>query len=248
MMSRMTRALAFLTFTGISLTTTWAQQPALDSLNLNSNQAPAAPAPSPAPVATSDASTTQLREALQLMQNGQLDEALAKVNAVIQSAPNSPDGYGLRGTIYSKKKMWTQSTQDFQKVLALTPNSVPARFNLAELNFMQKLYDQARPGFLDLETDADLGDLATYKVFLCDLYGGHDAIAKQEFDAFNDKGTGASYYFGNAAWFLYHHQTEDARGWLVSASHIFAPAKLNLYSSSLIDLGYLPLPPAPAAN
>jgi Tfp pilus assembly protein PilF len=218
-----------------------AQQPALEPLN--TNLAPAIPS---VPAASPDKSvTTTLREALQFMNQGKLDDALNKANAAILVAPQDPDAYGVRGTIYSQKKQNELALADFQKVLQLTPKYAPAKFNIAELSFRQKLYDQARPGFVELEQDPDLGDLATYKVFLCDLYAGHDDVAKRELDAFNQIGSNASYYFSNAAWSLYHHQIEDARGWLTSASHIYAPQKLNLFSSSLFDLGYLPLPPPP---
>jgi hypothetical protein len=67
-------------------------------------------------------------------------------------------------------------------------------------------------------------------------------LAKKELDAINTKGDDASYYFGNAAWDLYHKNTEDARQWLVSASHIYDTKKFSTYGESLNYLGYLPLP------
>jgi hypothetical protein len=107
---------------------------------------------------------------------------------------------------------------------------------------MQKQYDVARPGFVLLEKDPDMGDFASYKVFLCDLFGGHEAAARKELDVFNDVMGNPSYYFANAAWSLVHKNIEDARSWLVSASHIYPPQKNAYYAQSLRDLGYLPLP------
>jgi len=224
----------------------YAQQP-----NFNTNltsitpASPASPDPSSAAPTPDNGVTTILREALQLMSAGKLDDALNKVNEAIQTAPNDPDSYGVRGTIYSQKKQWDLAVKDFQKVSEIDPKNMPAKFNIAEVNFRQKLYDQARPGFVALELDPELGDLATYKVFLCDLFGGHEDMAQRELDAFNKVGSNASYYFANAAWFLYHKQTEDARSWVVSATNIYASQKVGLFSASLFDLGYLPLPPPP---
>jgi len=116
------------------------------------------------------------------------------------------------------------------------------KFNLVEVHFMQKQYDQARPGFVALERDPDMGDFALYKVFLCDLFGGHMDVAKKELDVFNDTMGNPSYYFANAAWSLAHNHVEDARSWLLSASRIYPPRKNMYYSQSLRDLGYLPLP------
>ncbi len=59
--------------------------------------------------------------------------------------------------------------------------------------------------------------------------------------AFNDAGTHASYYFANVAWNLVHNQPDDARKWLASAANIYPARKQAIYSSMLIEMGYLPL-------
>jgi hypothetical protein len=107
---------------------------------------------------------------------------------------------------------------------------------------MQKQYDAARPGFVALESDPDMGDFASYKVFLCDLFGGHEAAAKKELDVFNVAMENPSYYFSNAAWDLVHKNLDDARSWLLSASRIYPLQKNTYYAQSLRDLGYLPIP------
>ena len=81
---------------------------------------------------------------------------------------------------------------------------------------MQEQYDAARAGFAALEKDPivktqpDMGDFAAYKVFLCDLFGGHQAQAKKELDVFNDIMGNPSYYFCNAAWDLVSKRTSMA--------------------------------------
>jgi hypothetical protein len=42
-----------------------------------------------------------------------------------------------------------------------------------------------------------------------------------------------------------HKNTDDARGWITSAIRIFPPNENKFYAQSLLDLGYLPLPPVP---
>jgi hypothetical protein len=138
--------------------------------------------------------------------------------------------------------MFAEAEADFNAAYKINPNNVVIKFNLSELKFMQKHYDEARTGFLPLQKDPDMGDFATYKVFLCDLFGGHEDVAKSELDAINDKGDDASYYFANAAWDLVHKKTDDARSWLASAAHIFDAKKFSTYGESLRYLGYLPLP------
>jgi len=207
------------------------------------------PAPNSPPVSAipdqppADPVTLLLRQAFQLVQQKQFDAALDKVNAALQVAPKNSDAYGLRGNIYAQKGLWDQAWKDYHAALQFDGKNTKMRFNLAEIDFMQKKYDDARPGFLALEEDSDFGDLAAYKVFLCDLFGGHEELAAKELDAFNQVGSNASYYFANATWSLYHHKTEDGRGWLTSAVSIYALNKFKLYATSLVELGYLPLPP-----
>ena len=206
------------------------------------------PAINPTPASSSPAQipavqvTLLLPQALQLVEQGRLDAALDKLNAIIQAEPKNPDAYALRGTIYAEKKLWDQAEKDFQTVLLLDDNNVHIKFNLAEIEFKQKKYETARPGFFVLRQDPDVGDLATYRVFLCDLFGGHEDVAAEELDAFNRVGSNPSYYFANVAWSLYHHKMEDARDWLKSAVDIYAPYKIKSYAACLFDLGYLPIP------
>jgi tetratricopeptide (TPR) repeat protein len=191
-----------------------------------------------------DAARAKIVDAVKKMNQtpSDIDGALAALSQAIQLKPDSVFAYQLRGSLYTQKKAFPQAEADFNNAYKLDPDNVVIKFNLSELKFMQKDYDQARTGFVPLQKDADMGDFAMYKVFLCDLYAGHEAVAKSELNAINDKGDDASYYFSNAAWDLYHKNIEDARTWLVSASHIYDPKKFTTYGATLRYLGYLPLP------
>ena len=223
-----------------------AQQPAAAPAT-----APATNAPAPAPVpltpdqVQANAIADQMRDILKLIQDKNLDAAQDKLSASIKQYPKVASFYFVRATIYSNKSQLPEAEQDFQMAHQLEPDNVVVKFNLAEIKFMQKQYDAARTGFVLLQSDPEMGDLANYKVFLCDLFGNHEDVAKGELDAFNKAGSKPSYYFGNAAWDLFHKNIEDARAWLVSASHIYAPQKNEFYASSLRELKYLPLPPPP---
>jgi Tfp pilus assembly protein PilF len=222
-----------------------AQQPGAAPPATNGPVTTSAPAGATADEMRPDEITDILNDAIHFLAQGQPDAALDKVNLAIRLAPQDPDSYGLRAGIYAHKQLWPEAEKDYQKVLEIDATNSPAKFDLAEIKFKQKHYDKARSDFLALEKDDDLGDLASYKVFLCDLAGGHIDAAGKELDAFNQVGGNASYYFANVAWSLYHHKTEEGRGWLSSAIQIYAQDKVNSYSISLEDLGYLPLPQPP---
>jgi tetratricopeptide (TPR) repeat protein len=204
---------------------------------------PVAPPPGPPADATpADPAVPQLKKAYEALTKKDLDGALTTVDQAVKDNPKSFAALTLRGMIYSQKKQWTSSEADFNAALVLDPTNVVVKFNLGEIKFVQKDYDGARARFQPLMADHVMGDFASYKVFLCDLFGNHEDQAKKELDVFNAAESHPSYYFGNAAWALYHKNTEDARSWLTSAGNIYQPSKNQFYAASLKDLGYLPLP------
>jgi Tfp pilus assembly protein PilF len=231
----------------------------LTAAQAQTNAAPPAPAPAASPATTNAATADeakaaenmrQLRIASEKAHAGDTDGAIAQINAVLQNDPRNVAAFSLRAQIYNQKKQWDQAANDYQAAHLLDPTNPIINFNIGEVKFERKMYDDARADFVALQSDksTDIGDLSSYKVFLCDLFGGHEDVAAKELDAFNQVGSKASYYYSNAAWSLYHHKTEDARSWLASASHIYSPNKNSLYGTTLAEMGYLPLPPPPPAQ
>jgi Tfp pilus assembly protein PilF len=185
-----------------------------------------------------------LKKAYQLVNKQDLDGALTIVDEAVRNNPKSFAALTLRGMIHSQKKQWTSAEADFNAALALDPTNMVVKFNLGEIKFVQKDYAAARTRFQALTTDPVMGDFASYKVFLCDLFGGHEDQAKKELDGWDEE-TGPSFFFGKAAWDLVHKNTDEARSYLTSAQSIFPASKNQFYAASLRDLGYLPLPPPP---
>ena len=184
----------------------------------------------------SDEASRKIQQALVLLEQKQPDAAMAKVNAALEIAPNNAAAHALRGRIYAQRENWEEAVSDYQTALQFDDKNAQVRFDLAQIEFTQKKYDAARTAFFVLRQDPDLGDLATYKVFLCDLFGGHDDEAGRELAVFNQAGSNASYYFANAAWSLHLQKRADALGWLKSAQYIYPPEKFKLYADGLIQL------------
>jgi Tfp pilus assembly protein PilF len=215
-----------------------------------------APAPASAPVGNStltgptEGAQKLIAEAIKKMNANDVDGALRSLSQAITLNPNATGAFVLRASIYCQKKQWAQAEDDFKTAARIAPTNIVLKFNLVEVKFMQGLYDVARPGFVNLTKDPDviknspeMVDFASYKVFLCDLLGGHLPQAQKELDVFNDTMGNPSYYFSNAAWDLVHKKDiNDAREWLLSASRIYTPEKNAYYAQSLRTLGYLPIP------
>jgi len=234
-----------------------AQQPATAS---NQASAPAAatgqaPAPSlsaskPALISTGEAARKLIADGIAKRDANDLEGALICLSQAIKLSPNTTGAFVLRASIYCQKKQWSQAEADFKSAAELAPTNVVLKFNVVEVKFMQGQYDAARAGFLALQKSPDVAkaqpemvDFAAYKVFLCDLFGGHQAQAKKELDVFNDVMSNPSYYFSNAAWDLVvKKDINGARDWLLSASRIYRLEKNDFYAQSLRALGYLPIP------
>jgi Tfp pilus assembly protein PilF len=199
-----------------------------------------------APDVKVDPASQAIGEAMAAMDKGDLDGAIAKLTDAINANPKLSGPYVFRASVYYQKKDWPHAEADFKQAAALDPKNPVIQLNVVEVKFAQKQYDAAKPGYVALEGDERMGDLAAYKAFLCDLLAGHEAQAKKERDAFDQVKEAPSYYFGNAAWSLYHKNNDDARSWLVSAANIFPSAKITYYALPLKELGWLPIPP-PAA-
>lgn len=197
-----------------------------------------------------EASMKLIADGVKKMNADDIDGALNSLSQALKLNPNSTGALVLRASIYCKKKQWPQAEDDFKAAAKLAPTNVALKFNVTEVKFMQGQYDAARAGFATLQKDPDvvktqpeMADFAAYKVFLCDLFGGHQAQAKKELDVFNDIMSNPSYYFSNAAWDLVvKKDLNSARDWLLSASRIYRPEKNTYYAQSLRDLGYLPIP------
>jgi len=199
--------------------------------------------PSPPPAVSPADSHFQYQDIQLLEQQGKYKEALAKANAAVEADPQHITPYIIRGHIYSEMSELDKADADFQTILQIDPGNFPAQFNRCEIKLSKKDYDTARQGFFTLEKNPDWGDLAKYKVFVCDLFGGHEIAAESELETFKKEETHASYFFANATWSFYHKQPQEAQGWLDSARHIYPRKTYYFYSATLVDNGYIaPLP------
>jgi len=221
------------------------------SAAVGTNAAPVAPAATTNVAALQqNAPASDLPTAILLYRQGKQDEALATLNLVLQKEPQNITALILRGAIYTVKQQWDPAAKDYQAVLKIDNTNTEAKFDLADLLFRQHQFDDARVAFVALpdSKDDDVRDLTSYKIFLCDLLGGHDDVAAKELEVFNKVADRPSYYFANASWSLFHKKPEEARTWLLSAGNIYPTRKHLLYMSIMKDMGYLPLPPMPAAQ
>lgn len=175
---------------------------------------------------------------------GRLNEALTAVDAALQLDSRNAAAYELRGSIYMQKELWNRAENDYSKALEIDPSAVAFKYRVAEIKYLQKAYDAARIRFAAIQSDPNLGDLATYKVFLCDLLTGREEVAEKELKQINRSEKKPSYYFCNAAWALYHQKSKEANECFRTAASLYSDSINNPYFASLKVLSSLTAPVA----
>jgi hypothetical protein len=194
-------------------------------------QEPATNSTAQAPPSVADAIKDLLSKSSQDLADGDSDQAIREASLAIQIDSHNAEAYELRGSIYIQKKLWDKAERDYTTADRISPDGV-YKYKLAEIKFLQKAYDDARPRFAALRGDPHLGDLATYKVFLCDLFGGHEALSGTELAALDQAKKNPSYYYSHAAWDWTHNQRADMNKLLATARQLYGNSTEDLYTSS----------------
>jgi hypothetical protein len=194
-------------------------------------EADSATPPSPAP----SSAASLIEKATQDQAAGKLEEGAREASAALVLDPQNKAALELRGTIYVEEKLWDRASRDFATLIKISPD--PAyRYKLAEIKFLQHQYDDARPLFAVLKNDPNLGDLARYDVFICDLFGFHEDIAARDLATLDSTGKLPSYYYGRAAWAYFHSQNPLASHLVAQASGKFNGTVNRLYMQAFVVL------------
>jgi hypothetical protein len=168
-------------------------------------------------------------------EDGKLEAAESEASEALGLDPKNLSALELRGSIYLEEKFWDRAVRDYTTLNEMNPDPT-YRYKLAEIKYLQKDFSNARVLFAALEGDSRLGDLAKYKVFLCDLLGGHEGIAARDLGTLDQTGEQPSFYFGPAAWALYHQQRATANKLLAQANGHLSNTIFGLYYASLTEV------------
>ena len=197
----------------------------------------------PASVQGTTSAAAVLHQASQDFSDDKADVAMREVSLALQLDPKNLSAYELRSSIFVSQKLWDRAEDDIRAADKIRPD-VAYKYKLGEIRYLARDYGNARPRFAALVSDPRLGDLATYKVMLCDLIGGHEAIAARDLAEIDRGERKPSYYFGHAAWELVHNRRSDAQKWFAQAQQIYDSTTLDIYIASLLESQRVRLPTA----
>jgi tetratricopeptide (TPR) repeat protein len=170
-----------------------------------------------------------------------LDE-VAKAEAVFAK---SPDLLNLKGSCYVELRNFDRAIECFREALEVSPNNPSIEFNIAEVLFVTKEWQQAHDMFIEIlskvpKENMALGRIIEFKILLCKKkLGQHEEAAKLagKYDFFDDS---PYHFYAQAALAYDAGDMVKAEEWIARANRVFQnPAILAPWQDTLVEFGYI---------
>jgi predicted Zn-dependent protease len=183
--------------------------------------------------------------ASRFFQQKRIFECLDAVSEAEAIFPRSAELMNLRGSCYVEMRAFDKATSAFNEALKVTPKNVSIRFNVAEVLFVTKQWQQAHDIFQEVireiqEDNTALSRLVEFKILLCKIRLGMKdefTILAQKYDYQDDS---PYYYYAQAALAYEKNELIKAEEWQGRASRIFQdPNIIAPWQDTLVEFGYI---------
>lgn len=175
-------------------------------------------------------------------------DALQQLEAIDARQPDLAESQNLRGVIYMRQGIYDKAEAALYRAVELDPKFWNARFNLAEIPFLQKNWVEARNRFQTLlasnsvELQGEATQLIQYKILLTYILEGKDNMVDSFLSKFELSNDTPAVQYGNAAIALQHKDEKAAKEWIAAAEKNFSPQLNKLFAESLYEAGWLQKP------
>ncbi|MDQ2823829.1 MAG: tetratricopeptide repeat protein, partial [Verrucomicrobiota bacterium] len=172
-------------------------------------------------------------------------EALKDLDAIDARQPDLAESQNLRGVILMREGIYDKAEAALHEALRIDPKFWNARFNLAEIPFLQKNWAEARNRFQELlsnnvsELQGEASQLIQYKILLTYLLEGKENMVDSILAKFELSPDTPAVHYANAAISLQHKNAKEAKDWMVAAEKNFSPQLNKLFAESLYEVGWL---------
>jgi tetratricopeptide (TPR) repeat protein len=178
----------------------------------------------------------------------EFDKAREQVQKADLSWQQTPVSLNILGAIEIEQRNIEEGRKLCLAALNKDPRFFPARFNLAEIPFVQGKYTEARTMFLKLQQDEPDDDLLKFRIFLTYLLEKNETEAKRHLDAIPLINDSPISFYANAAWEFAHGEEKKGKEWLASGVRTFPPIKHINFVEVFYDLGWLQRSPKVAGD
>ena len=172
-------------------------------------------------------------------------EALKQLDAIDARQPDLAESQNLRGVILMREGIYDKAEAALDEALRIDPKFWNARFNLAEIPFLQKNWSEARTRFQNLltsdvaELQGDAAQLIQYKILLTYLLEGKENMVDSILAKFELSPDTPAVHYSNAAIALQRKDSKQAKEWMATAEKNFSPQLNKLFAESLYEVGWL---------
>ncbi len=188
---------------------------------------------------------TMYGKAFREFDNNNYPEALKQLDAIDARQPDLAESQNLRGVILMREGIYDKAEAALHEALRIDPKFWNARFNLAEIPFMQKNWAEARTRFQELltsdvaELQGDAAQLIQYKILLTYLLEGKENMVDSILAKFELSPDTPAVHYSNAAIALQRKDSKQAKDWMATAEKNFSPQLNKLFAESLYEVGWL---------
>lgn len=184
-------------------------------------------------------------EASRYFKQKRIFECLEALHEAEKVFADSTELLNLRGSCYVEIRAFDKALTAFKDARKHNPKNTSVRFNIAEVLFVTKQWQESHDLFLELLTEISndnttLSRIIEFKILLCKKKLGHDEeviILAEKYDYLDDS---PFYYYAKAAIAYSEGELLEAERWLARANRIFKnPAILAPWQDTLVEFGYI---------
>lgn len=172
-------------------------------------------------------------------------EALNKVYEAEEIFDGNPGALNLKGACYVEFRDFERARVCFEKAISLSPKNPNVLFNLVEMEFVTKQWEDCESRIQELlplvdEKNIPMRRLLEFKLLLAHLKTDKVDQAKALSEKYDFLDDNPFYYYANAAMDYHAGETEKAERWIASARRVFRnPSTIAPWQDTLIEFGYI---------
>jgi len=180
-----------------------------------------------------------LRDSMRSFSERDFPTAIALVDKADTLHPATPMSLNVRGAVAIEEHRFEEGRTFCLEALKQDPHFFPARFNLAEIPFVQGKYAEARNIFQKLQDEHPKDELLQFRIYLTYLLEKNDSAAKDALEKVPFLSNTPIYYYSHAAWEFAHGNEKGAREWVDHGNWVFPPFRTRNFADVFYDLGWL---------
>ena len=179
---------------------------------------------------------------------GKFDEALKQLDAIDARQPNLAASKNLRGVILMRQGNYDQAEAALTEASRIDPKFWNARFNMAEIPFLKKDWDEARKRFEQLlstgqsDLAKEASQLIQYKILLTYLMQGKSNMVDSMLAKLELSPDTPAVDYVKAAVALQQKNESEAKDWVTAAQKNYSPQLNKLFVESLYEIGWMEKP------